>query len=93
MDKINIVCVVFKDNRELVVCATTDKVKANKASELVTNTVYELSQEKVADLQSKTSEEFDDDYEDFLFSKELAENFLTVKITQVPLNSLYNIKL
>lgn len=93
MDKINIVTIVLKDNKELVVCATTSQEKAKTASNLIMKTVYELSQEKVTDLTSKTGEEFDADYEDFLFSKELAEDFLTVKITQVPLDSLYKTKL
>lgn len=93
MDRINIVTVVFKDNKELVICATTSQDKAKKASELILETVYELSQEKVTNLTSKTAEEFDEDYEDYLFSKELANDFLTVKITQVPLDSLYKTKL
>ena len=93
MDKINIVTVVFKDKTELVMCATTTPEKALKAHTEILKVIEELSEERVTDLTSTNGDEFDEDYEDYLFSKELAENFSLVKITQVPLNSLYKNKL
>lgn len=92
-NKINIVTVVFKDNKELVICATTDSEKATKAMGVIIRSISELSEEKVSDFTSTTTQEFDDEYEEFLFNKELADNFLSIKITQVPLNSIFNQKL